>query len=184
MKITKKDTLFFVRIIGVLLVITMCVAALLALVNEVTKDRIAKIERAELESAVKRLFPNTASPTSAELNVDIGDETLSSFNSVSDGQSLVGYYAKVSPKGFKGAVVMLVGLNTDGTICGIEIISSGETPGIGDKIESDDFLGKFNGKTDKTLDVDAIGGATYSSKAVINGTKTALKAYNKYMGVA
>ena len=68
---------------------------------------------------------------------------------------------------------MLVGMKTDGAVCGIEIISSGETPGIGDKILKKDFLDKIvSGK------YDTISGATYSSKAVINGTKTAVAAYN------
>lgn len=181
MSITKKNVLYFVRIIGVLLVITMCVAALLALVNDVTKDTISKNEEKALKSAVKAIFSDVNDPKTEKLNVSLDDKTFNGLYSVKDGDTLVGYYASVAPKGFKGAVEMLVGVSLDGTVCGIQIVTSGETPGIGDKIEKASFLNKFNGKNKTTLDVDTISGATYSSKAVINGTKTALSAYEKYV---
>ncbi len=182
MNVTKKNVLYFVRIIGVLLVITMCVAALLSLVNEVTKDKIAKNDEKTLDAAVKSIFVNVSDPKTEKLTVALDDKTFNGLYAVKNGDTLAGYYAEVAPKGFKGAVEMLIGIGLDGTVCGIEIVSSGETPGIGDKIEKNSFLNKFKGKNASTLDVDTISGATYSSKAVINGTKTALKAYEKYIG--
>ncbi len=184
MKMTKKDVLFFTRIIAVLLIITMCIAGLLALVNEVTKDTIAENERAEINAAIKELFPAIKSPKTKELSVKLSDDTFNSLSEVKDGEELAGYYARVSPKGFKGAVVMLVGITEDGKICGIRIVSSGETPGIGDKIEQKSFLNKFKGQNKASLKVDTISGATYSSRAVIEGTKTALAAYEAYKEVA
>ena len=181
MNVTKKDALYFTRIILILLVITMCVASLLAIVNELTKDKIAENDQKTLNRAVSALFPSATDPKTEKLDVSIKDDTFMELCKVTDGENTVGYYAKVAPKGFKGAVVMLVGISLDGTVCGIEIVSSGETPGIGDKIENKSFLGKFTGKNKNTLDVDTISGATYSSKAVINGTKTALMAYAEYI---
>lgn len=178
---TKKNLLFFTRVIGVLLVITMCVAALLALVNEVTKDKIAENERNEINTAVGKLFPKLTDMKHSELEVSIDESDFNSLSKVLDGDTPVGYYAKVSPKGFKGAVVLLVGISLDGKVCGIEIVSSGETPGIGDKIEQSSFLDKFKGQDKATLNVDTISGSTYSSRAVINGTKTALMAYEAYL---
>ena len=172
MSVDKKNVSYFARIIGVLLVITMCVAALLSLVNYITKDRIAENEAEEIRKAVSKLFPEYTELTASEIETSLDDKTLKGFYAVKNGDTVIGYYANVSPKGFKGPVGMLVGMKTDGTVCGIEIISSGETPGIGDKILKRSFLDKIiSGK------YDTISGATYSSRAVINGTKTAISAY-------
>lgn len=194
MKLTKKDIPYFARIIGVLLVITMCVAALLSLVNEITKDTIAKNEAEKTAQAVKGLFKNAASPVTEDLQFSFDSEDYQALYKVTDGDVTVGYYVSVAPAGFKGAVNMLVGIGTDGKVCGIQILSHSETVGIGDKIEEEGFLstlvGRENGVTYKKGSdgsdgyADGISGATYSSKAVIAGVDTALKAYNSFVGGA
>lgn len=180
MNVAKKDVLYFVRIIGVLLVISMCVASLLAFVNALTKDKIAENDKKTLNEAVSSLF-GIESPETEETNLKLDDSTFIEFRIVKSGDNVLGYYADVAPKGFKGEVEMLVGIGLDGKVCGIKIISSGETPGIGDKIENDEYLEKFKGKDASSNNLDTISGATYSSKAVVNGTKTALAAYEKYI---
>lgn len=122
------------------------------------------------------LFPGYTELVAEKTSVDTDDKTLKGFYEVKNGGTVVGYYADVAPKGFKGPVNMLIGLAPDGKVCGIEIISSGETPGIGDKIEKKDFLDAVIGGN-----YDTISGATYSSKAVINGTKAALAAYQSHI---
>lgn len=194
MKLTKKDTLYFVRIIGVLLLITMCVAALLSLVNGITRDTIAENEAKKTSEAIKELFSDAASPVATDTGVKLADESFNALFEVKDGDTVVGYYASVSPTGFKGKVNMLVGIGTDGKVCGIQILSHGETVGIGDKIENDSFLNTLVGKSGSVSykkgadgsgsEIDGISGATYSSKAVIVGTNTALAAYNSFVGGA
>lgn len=172
-----KNVLYFVRIIGVLLVITMCVAGILAIVNEITKDKIAENEQIALNEALANIFDGYTSLTTEDTAVSLEDKAFNGLYTVKSGEELIGYYAKVSPKGFKGEIFMLVGIKTDGTVCGIEIISSSETPGIGDKIEKDGYLDKVAAAGGE---YDTIGGATYSSKAVINGTMLALDAFAEY----
>ena len=185
MKVTKKDVGYFARIIGVLLVITMCVALLLSAVNMITKDKIAANEKAKLENAIGELFKGIT-PTTEKLSVSTDDETLVSFNLVKNGDAPVGFYAEVLPTGFKGTVSMLVGLTLDGKVTGIQILTHGETVGIGDKIEEDSFLDGFNGisSAGEADGIDVITGATYSSKAVKNGVKVAINAYSAYKGGA
>ncbi len=180
MNITKKDVLYFVRIVGVLLIISMCVASLLALVNDLTKDKIAENDRETLNNAVGSVFAADNLVTQ-KTDLTLDDNTFVEFCIVKSGETTLGYYAEVAPKGFKGAVEMLIGIDLNGNVCGIEIISSSETPGIGDKIQSSEHLAKFIGKNASSNNFDTISGATYSSKAVINGTKTALAAYEKYI---
>ena len=180
-----KNAGYFVRIVGVLLVITMCVALLLSAVNMITKDKIAANEKAKLETAIGNLFTGIT-PKTEKLSVNSGDTALISFNLVKNGDTPVGYYAEVAPTGFKGTVSMLVGITLDGKVSGIQVLTHGETVGIGDKIENEDFLKDFNGlaSSGEAEGVDVITGATYSSKAVKNGVKTALDAFSAYKGGA
>ena len=192
MSVTKKDVGYFARIIGVLLVITMFVALLLSCVNMITKDRIAANEKAKLQEAIEKLYPDKEKLSYDKLNVslDTKDEDVkkafTALYIVKDDGNEIGYYAEVAPKGFNGAIKMLIGITLDGKISGIQIITHGETVGIGDKIEDKSFRGGFNGltSTEEADDIDVITGATYSSKAVKVGVKTALCAYSSYTGGA
>ena len=194
MKLTKKDIPYFARIIGVLLVITMCVAALLSLVNEITADTIAKNEEKKTAEAIRSLFADASAPVAEDQGFAFADPSYNALYKVTDGGELVGYYVSVCPTGFKGAVNLLVGITTDGSVCGISVLSHSETVGIGDKIEDESFLSTLIGRKDgvtykKGSDgsdsfADGISGATYSSKAVIVGTDVALKAYNSFVGGA
>ncbi|MBR2460173.1 MAG: RnfABCDGE type electron transport complex subunit G [Clostridia bacterium] len=192
-KITKSSVLYVVKICSVLLVITMCVAFLLSFVNAVTKDTIAANEAAQISEALTKLFPGASSPAANELEGEF-EESVNGFYEVKDGAETVGYYANVSPVGFKGAVNMMVGLSTDGKVVGVQILSHGETIGIGTKIEDADFLKGFEGKigsleykkgsSGESGFIDGISGATYSSKAVIQGVDHTLKAYAAVKGGA
>ena len=77
-------------------------------------------------------------------------------------------------------------MNDDGTesgsICGISVISIGETPGLGTKVQNKDFLDKFKGISSEDYQVDNITGATYSSKGMKAAVNTALEAYSQMKG--
>lgn len=181
-KITKESTLYVVKICSVLLVITMCVAFLLSFVNAITKDVIAANEAAKIAKALGGLFPDAATPVATLVEGDFGKD-VNGFYEVKDGETLKGYYADVSPVGFKGAVNLMVGLDVDGKVVGVKIISHGETVGIGDRIENDEFLNNFIGKEGALNgSVDTISGATYSSRAVVNGVDAALAAFKTMKG--
>jgi len=181
-KITKESTVYVLKICAVLLVITMCVAFLLSFVNAVTKDVIAANEAAKISEALSGLFPSAAKLEATKSEGEYS-APVNAFYGVKDGDTLIGYYADVSPVGFKGAVNLMVGLDTEGKVVGVKIISHGETIGIGTRIEDEEFLGGFVGK-EGALDgsVDTISGATYSSKAVISGVDAALDAYKTMKG--
>ncbi len=181
-KITKESTVYVLKICAILLIITMCVAFLLSFVNAVTKDVIAANEAAKISEALGGLFPDAATPSANLIEGEFG-EVVNGFYEVKDGDALKGYYADVSPVGFKGAVNLMVGLDAEGKVVGVKIISHGETVGIGDRIQNGEFLDKFVGKQDALNgSVDTISGATYSSRAVVNGVDAALSAYKTMKG--
>ena len=70
----------------------------------------------------------------------------------------------------------MVGYLSDGTIRSVAVVSHSETPGLGDKITKDDYRSQYAGKSGTlTLgeDIDAISGATYSSRYVMEGVNKA-----------
>lgn len=82
----------------------------------------------------------------------------------------------------KGGLHLLIGFDESGSICGISVISIGETPGLGTKVQNKDFLDKFKGISSEDYQVDNITGATYSSKGMKAAVNTALEAYSQMKG--
>ena len=88
-------------------------------------------------------------------------------------------------KGYSSYIQMLVSVNTDLKINDVKILHHGETPGLGDQVEDRVlFLDQFKGKTLPQLvlikgetkeNIQAISGATISSRAVTNGVKDAVQ---------
>lgn len=106
--------------------------------------------------------------------------------------SVVAYIVPAESKGYGGAIKMLVAVSTDGAVIDYSITSANETPGLGSKAAEDDFRSQFFGKTSDALtvvkdatnteNIQAITGATISSKAVTKGIKEAVDEVVEYMG--
>lgn len=98
----------------------------------------------------------------------------------------VAYVVTEAPKGYGGAIKMLVAVSADGKVMRYSITSSNETPGLGSKAAESPFKDQFPGKTSDQLavtkdpanktQVQAMTGATISSKAVTKGVKDAVDA--------
>jgi|GEM_PF-5400882 Predicted NADH:ubiquinone oxidoreductase, subunit RnfG len=169
-------TPYYLRITGTLAIVCACVAIMLAAINGVTAGKIAENEEKAADEAVEALFSNFD-------KLDALDGTFTSPVTgitavISDGAT-VGYCVFVSPRGFANEIDLAVGVDLTGKATGVKVITINETPGVGSKTGSEDFLSQFTGKTANiTLgsDIDAIAGATISSKAVFSGVKAALEA--------
>lgn len=139
---------------------------------EVKKDQDFK-ERKDLYSKVKKKFP----------------EVDKIFEGWKDGK-MVGYAFQMLPRGYGGPVTMMVGITPEGKTTGISIVPGHkETPGLGANIENPVWQKQFKQKTIKNRlevnkDIDAISGATISSKAITKGVKEALQAYALFGGEA
>ena len=84
-----------------------------------------------------------------------------------------GLVCRTSFNGFGGAVILMVGVDANGQITGVQKLEASETPGIGSNALTEAYLGKFAGN-DKAEAVDFISGASFTSKAVRNGVNAAL----------
>lgn len=102
-------------------------------------------------------------------------------------KNIIGYIFKTAAKGYGGDVICNIGINTNGEVTGVVVVSHSETPGLGSKIEEVKkgekeplFLRQFKGKTQDKINfenIEAITGATISSRAVLNCVKKAFKIF-------
>ena len=146
---------------------------MLAVVNHVTKDKISENDRKAREEAVLTVF--SEGDLCKEYITPNGDTVYF----VAKGETVLGYCVNVSPAGYGGNIDMMVGISPDGEISGIKIVKLSETPGVGTKVRGDSFLSQFLGLSsgeDAVIgeNIDTIGGATFSSRAVANGVNEAL----------
>ena len=114
---------------------------------------------------------------------------LSEVYEVKSGGDTIGYAFKVTASGSQGNIVMIVGVDTDLTVTGVSIVNNSETKGIGSQVMDDNeatsagtgALDQFVGKSGAgTLvvkqNIDAVTGATVSTKGVTKGVNAALAA--------
>jgi len=148
--------------------------------------KVAK-EAAEREQALKALIPGTDNIKPVKDVVIAGKEGVI-YEASSDG-NVVGYIVADTAKGYSSFIKMLVAVSPDYNVMGIDILGHGETPGLGDQVEAGWFKEQFKGKGMDNLvvvkgetktDIQAISGATISSRAVTKGVKDAVDALKVY----
>lgn len=163
---------YYLKIALTLLVISAVTASLLALVNAITKDRIAANEEAVMKEALGRIFDGCDEivPLEGEFEAPV-----SAVYEVYSGGKRMGFGIQSSPTGFKDVIGLIVGTDTEGNCLGVEITSISDTPGVGTKVKEGGFLSGFGGLNGESVgDYNTIAGATISSKAVKNGVSAAL----------
>lgn len=158
------------RLVIILTAICVIVALLLGIVNSVTEGKIADNAAKAKEIAILAIFKDG---NRAELydTLDDGTEVYLVYRD----EGLVGYCVFLTVTGFGGDIDMTVGINGEISTCGVKIVNMSETPGVGTKVKTPDFLEMFDGLSheDPIGDVDVISGATISSKAVMSGVVAA-----------
>ena len=190
------DPKYIIKLGVTLFVTCVIVAGLLGLVNMVTEDKIAAINWENTQTAMKAVvadpenaeFSEAMEPTSdMTAAASAAGGTLDSVYEVLVGGESAGYAIKVVASGSQGNIEMMVGVDTEGVVTGVSIVKNSETSGIGSKVMTNQptakgvgVLDQFEGKTaaDAPLNVgtnvDAISGATVSSKGVTTGVNAAL----------
>jgi electron transport complex protein RnfG len=179
-------------------VIALLAAGVLAGINEGTKERIAKEIRMAQQRALYEIVPRErvdndllmdvlAIPVAAQNTLGLpkgGDLHVARKN----GDIVALIIPAVAPDGYSGEISLIVGVNADGSIAGVRVLTHNETPGLGDKLDlkkSDWILG-FNGKSLRDPlparwkvkkdggDFDQFTGATITPRAVVNQVKRVL----------
>ena len=171
----------------VLTVICLVISAALALTNDITKDRIEEIEKQNSIAAMSEIFTEKGLEFSENYTVMLDDAEYL-YSIVTRDSEIYGYVFTTSTSGYGGEVKVMTGVNTDGTVEAIKVLSvADETPGLGQAAANEDFTAQFSGKsgeisTEKNKDIDALTGATVTTKAVITDVNTALKLFQNVKG--
>ena len=192
MKISGK---FILKVAGTLTVISLVVAALLGLVDNVTADKIAAIDAENTRIAMSAVVAEGSEFTDKlEISQDVIDAAASQGGKLVELYPMTtagadnGYVMKISASGSQGSIVMMVGVDADKAITGISVVSHAETSGIGTKVVGNEpntagvpVLDQFQGMSGagslvvgKTIT--AISGATVSTKGITMGANAALAA--------
>ncbi len=155
----------------ILTLVCAVVCGLLAVVNAATQDKIVQAEADKVQKSLVSVFgEGQYTPLDAQFEgvtaVYRSDKGLTIYDITADG------YAK-------GGIRALVGIDGEGKIAAVGIVSCQETAGVGTKITAPDYLAKFGGVQTAEDCPDAISGATFSSKGLRSAVTLALECYGK-----
>lgn len=175
-----------------------CTTLLIAGTYLLTRDGIALQKRQAEEKALLQIIPRELHNNSMlDDTIPVGPET-SGLNLRENKQIYIArqddtvvavIIPAVAPDGYTGEIELIVGVNKDGSVAGVRVLSHRETPGLGDKVDikKSDWVMGFNGhsldnpepegwavKKDKGV-FDQFTGATITPRAVVAATLRALQ---------
>ena len=191
-----------------LTLITLVAGVALGGVYEITKDPIARQEAQAKAEAYEQVFTDAAAFEEVKM-----DDTL--IQTIRDQLDQEGYKAQsieeimraedqsgemlgyaftvVTSEGYGGDIQFSMGVQNDGTLNGISILSIGETAGLGMNADTPAFKDQFVGKQVEQLqytkngatqddEINAISGATVTTNAMTNGVNPGLCAFRVMEG--
>lgn len=186
----------------ILLLFAVIGTSMVAYTFEQTRDQIAANERATLLRKLHRLIPaDRHDNVLLEDSVTARDEALLGseepvmvYRARNDGEPVALVIATVAPDGYSGSIRLLIGINVDGTLSGVRVVTHRETPGLGDAIDENrsDWIHIFDGKSlqapapDRWAvkkdggDFDQLTGATITPRAVVKAARNALLYYQDH----
>ncbi|WP_081676420.1 FMN-binding protein [Butyrivibrio sp. NC3005] len=196
---------------AILFVITLIAGILLGLVYQITKNPIKEQELNKVKGAYLAVYPDAKefgldnivdSEKASELlaKSDFAGATINEVREAYDeNKNVIGYVMQVTNKGYNDNVSFSLGVTKDGILNGISLISIAETPGLGMNAEVDivpqysvdgglptdqvyEVVKDGSGKSDATdTKIEAISGATITSKAITAGVNAGLLYYQQVL---
>lgn len=160
----------------VLTLVCVVVSGALAVANSVTGPIIDEATREREEAVRLELLPEA---TGFKQMLGYGGDAADMIFVANNG---VGVIVTSTAKGYGGDMSVMVAFNADGTIKRIRVIEQAETKGIGSKVAANpSYWSKYEGLPAEQLvlgkDVDAVTGATKSSRALLAAVNAAVEGY-------
>ena len=186
----------------ILTLITLVSGGLLGVVYQVTKEPIAQQEELAKQEAYQAVFEDA---DSFEICVEAGDADSAQYladngfanqtvNEVMEAKNAsgetIGYALNMTTsEGYGGDITFSMGVQLDGTLNGISILTINETSGLGMNATDESFKGQFSNKNVESFtvtktgasadnEINAISGATITSDAITGGVNAGLCAFN------
>ena len=186
--------------------ITVVSGLLLGVVYGITKEPIAAAQENTKQEAYRTVLPDAAefetddnfdaaaAQTLLEENGYSADEITEVAEGLDAGGETVGYVINVtSSEAYDGSLSLSVGIASDGTVKGVEMLSISETAGLGMKADESEFKDQFKDKMVESFAytksggngdnmIDAISGATITTNSVTNAVNSALVYFQNELG--
>lgn len=189
----------------ILFVITLVAGFALGSVYDITKAPRAKQEKLATDRAYKEVFADASKfdekkVNTKEMNKFIADKGVKTsqaeietvVEAKDNSGEVLGYvFTVVSKEGYGGDIKFTMGVDNDGKLGGISILSINETAGLGMQANTDGFKKQFKGKQVESItysktgatkdnEIDAISGATITTSTMTNGVNAGLYCF-KYL---
>ena len=185
----KKKESTLVNMVVVLFAITLVAGLSLGYVNELTLEPKAKAKLAKKMDALSVVLPDFDNNPIDDVIRTLPQGAIDSielYPAYREREFIGAAVTAASDKGYSGLVRLMVGFDTDGRIVDIAVLQQKETPGLGTKMKDERFLRQFRGENPTAFrlevekdggDVDALAGATISSRAFTEAVQQAFDTY-------
>lgn len=168
-------------------------AAFLAIGDNSTREVIAQRVQEDIRTSLNQVIPKDLHDNNLVTDTisltDKGRPAI--FHIATQKGKFTAAAFNVNAKGYSGNIAIIMGVKANGKILGVRILSHSETPGLGDKIESDKskWIYSFNGFSLENLPdsdwavkkdggkFDQFSGATITPRAVVKAVKAGLKLF-------
>lgn len=171
-------------------------AAMLMMGNISTQAVIEQRLAEDLQVSLSQVIPASLHENNLldnRISIQYQDRDVIVYQGIKNDKTTAVAYS-VSSQGYAGEIVLMMGINAEGEILGVRVISHAETPGLGDKIEvaKDDWIFSFNDLSFKKLakdkwkvkkdggNFDQFSGATITPRAVVNAIKQGLELFSQH----
>lgn len=183
-----------IKMVVVLTVICGASGFVLSYVDQVTKaPREYQLLKYVKEPSIKAVLPeydNDPIKDRVELKTGTdkeGQPIVKTVFPAKEGGKVVAVAFDSNATGYHGPIDIMVGINADGKFTGLSIMTHTETPGLGARVVEPAFTSQFNGLqlsgelkvAAEGGKVNAVSGATISSKGVVAAARQALELFPK-----
>lgn len=188
---------------GLLAAITIIAGLCLGLVHEITLEPIAKAKEDQKNAAYASVFADADDFAAVDFDQKEADKiaakaagkcTIDEVVEAKKGDETLGYIITVTDgEGYGGNIQFTVGVSAEGAATGVSFLSIAESPGLGMNARDDaSFTKQYVGKPVEAFtvvktgaaadnEIDALSGATITSKAVTGGVNAALAYFNQVL---
>lgn len=165
----------------VLFVICLVATFLLGLTNSVTEPKIEQLAQETEQKSRQTVFPEAASFG----DVTSPEEGTTIVPALDSAGEVIGYVVVNSENGYGGEISIMTGVDAEGKVTGVNILSHGETAGLGANATNESFRSQFVGLVKGITvskdqpgenSIDALTGATITSRAVVRAVNAAIEA--------
>ena len=188
----KKQTGNILKILMAMITVAFVAASFVGIIKAVTEKPIQESQNRMIADSIKDVvsgnFDNN--PYEEKIVIRKDKDTFTLYPAREEGHLTSLVMKSVSNKGYGGQIEVLVNFLLDGTVGGFKVINHKETPGLGSKVNDDSFKKGVVGKKPATKafkvrqdggEIDAITGATITSRALIDAIQKAYDGYQKFI---